>query len=165
MGNKTSLNRLINNIVTDVRKTTKSALEYAGKRVSDDLGQMAYLALDHYYSTYDPIYYNRLYTKDGSLLNSYRKVNQRDGFGIKAGVIFEPDTMSHKHRGIPEEAIFENFLHGEHGYKYNPSIEDWEVISSGINYRNELDSYYNEYVDSRVPYNYFKEYMDAHLNH
>ena len=56
---KDNVKRVLDNIITDVRKTTKAALEYAGKRVSDDLDKMAYLALDSYYSEYDPEYYKR----------------------------------------------------------------------------------------------------------
>lgn len=163
MSRQPSLNRVINNIITDVRKTTKAALEYAGQKVSDDLGRMAYLALDHYYSTHDPEYYKRLYTKFGSLYNTPSKIYKRDGFSVKAGVMFEPDTMSHVHKGIPESAIFQNFLHGEHGWKLDDN-GNWELISSGINYKNEMDNYYKEYIRDSIPYNYFEEYMDKHLN-
>ena len=164
MARQPSLNRVINNIITDARKTTKAALEYAGQKVSDDLGKMAYLALDHYYSTHDPEYYKRLYTQLGSLYNTPNKVNKRNGFSVTTGIIFEPNTMSHLHRGIPESAIFKNFLVGEHGWKHNEQGE-WELITSEINYKNEMDKYYKNYINDNIPYNYFKEYMDSHLKH
>ena len=131
MSKQTSLNRVLNNIITDVRKTTKAALEYAGKRVSDDLDQMAYLALDSYYSEYDPKYYKR--TND-LMNNSYYKTNQRTGFSVKAGVKFDENLMNHPKAGIPEYAILENFMVGVHGF---------DGVYDSINRRNAMDKYYN----------------------
>lgn len=156
MSKQPSLDRMLNNIITDVRKTTKSALEYAGKRISDDLGKMACFALDRYYSEYDPRSYKRLYEKSGSLLHSYEKVNTRTGFSLKAGVIFDESLMNHPKAGISEYAILENFMVGIHGLE--------GVYDSIISGRNVMDRYYNSYVSRGKPYSYFKEYMNTHLN-
>lgn len=155
MSKQTSLNRILNNIITDVRKTTKAALEYAGQKVSDDLGKMAYFALDRYYSEYEPHSYTRLYDQPGSLLHSYEKINKRTGFSLKAGVKFDENLMNHPKAGIPEYAILENFMVGVHGF---------DGVYDSINRRNVMDRYYNSYVNRGKPYDYFEEYMNAHLN-
>ena len=154
MAKQTSLNRILNNIITDVRKTTKSALEYAGKRISDDFGKMAYFALDRYYSEYTkpPRIYDRT---DELLKNSCYKVNQRTGFSLKAGIKFDENMMNHPKAGIPEYAILENFMVGIHGF---------DGVYDSIDRRNVMDKYYNSYISRGKPYGYFEEYMNTHLN-
>lgn len=151
MAKQTSLNRILDNITTDIRKRTKAALEYAGQKISGDFAVMAYLALDNYYREYDPDYYKRTY----QLMNdSYYKVNQRNGFFVNAGIIFNPELMNHPHKGIPEEGIMENFMYGIHG---SPDVYD-----SGVNYRDQMDNFYKQYNESGLPYHYFQEYMNKH---
>lgn len=178
MSRKPSLNWMLKNIITDVRKTTKSALEYAGKKVSDDLGQMAYFALDRYYQEYTKP--PRVYKRTNELRDhSYYKVNNRDGFRLTAGVIFDPSMMHHEKLGykakrdsdgnimrdsegkaivedyITEYEIFSNFLEGIHG---------WPGLYDGINRENFMDKYYDSYIKRGKPYKYFQDYMDKHLN-
>lgn len=151
MAKQTSLNRILNNIITDTRKKTKAALEYAGQKISGDFAVMAYLALDNYYSEYNPKFYKRT---NQLMDSSYYKVNKRNGFSIDAGVVFDPELMNHPHKGIPEEGIMENFMYGIHG---NPDIYD-----SGANYRDQMDKFYQQYNESGLPYHYFQEYMNKH---
>lgn len=167
MSRKPSLNTMLNNIITDVRKTTKSALEYAGQKVSDDLGKMAYLALDSYYSEYDPEYYKRTYDLRD---NVYYKVNKRTGFGVQAGVVFDYEKMNHKHKGnysngdpFTEFDIYNNFLDGFHGYKWNNATQQAEEIR-GADHKAFMDKYYSSYIKKGKPYNYFQDYMSKHLN-
>ena len=82
-----SLDGIINGITTDIRKRTKAALEYAGQKISGDFAVMAYLALDNYYREYEPDFYKRTYQL---MDNSYYKVNQRSGFSVNAGIMFNP---------------------------------------------------------------------------
>ena len=155
MSRKASLDWILKNIITDVRKTTKAALEYAGQKVSDDLGKMAYYALDRYYGEYEPEYYTRLHEKPGSLLHSYEKHWKRSGFSVKAGVKFDENLMNHPGAGIPEYAILENFMVGVHGF---------DGVYDSISRRNVMDRYYNSYIDRGKPYQYFQDYMNQHLN-
>lgn len=152
MSRKPSLDWMLKNIITDVRKTTKAALEYAGQKVSDDLGKMAYYALDSYYNEYDPEYYKRT---NELINNSYCKINKRSGFNVKAGVKFDENLMDHPKAGIPEYAILENFMVGVHGF---------DGVYDSINRRNVMDKYYNSYIGRGKPYNYFQDYMNKHLN-
>lgn len=147
-----SIDKIVNNITADVSRKTKAALEYAGQQISGDFAVMAYLALDSYYGEWKPDYYNRLYDKTGSLLNSYYKVNNRKGFVIKAGVKFDSSLMNHPRKGIPEEGILENFMFGIHG---SP-----DVYESGVEYRGQMDKFYENYVDSNIPYKYFVQGME-----
>lgn len=151
MSKRQSLNGIAESISTDIRKRTKAALEYAGQKISGDFAQMAYLALDHYYSDYTKP--PRKYTRTNILMNdSYYKVNKRTGFKINAGITFDPDLMNHPHKGIEEVGILENFMFGIHGNE--------DIYQSPINYRNEMDNFYIEYHKSNTAYKYFKEYMD-----
>lgn len=154
MSRKPSLNTIIKHIITDTRKTTKAALEYAGKRVSDDLGKMATFALDKYYDEYTKP--PRVYTRTNILHDSsYYKVNKRSGFSLRAGVIFDENLMEHPKAGITEYGILENFMQGIHGN---------EDVFVGINRRNFMDKYYNSYISRNKPYIYFCDYMNKHLN-
>ena len=155
MSKQTSLNRILNNIITDVRKTTKAALEYAGQKVSDDLGRMAYFALDRYYSEYTKP--PRIYKRTNELMdNSYYKINKRTGVSVSAGVKFDENLMNHPKAGISEHAILENFMVGIHGF---------EGVYDSISYRNVMDKYYKSYKERGKPYGYFNDYMNNHLNH
>lgn len=149
MSKRQSLDGIINNITTDIRKRTKAALEYAGQKISGDFAVMAYLALDNYYREYEPEFYKRTYQL---MNNSYYKVNKRTGFKIDAGIMFDPDLMNHSHKGIPEVGILENFMYGIHG---NPN-----VYESSIDYRHEMDLFYIDYHNSGKAYKYFKECMN-----
>lgn len=167
MSRKPSLDTIIKHIITDTRKTTKAALEYAGQKVSDDLCKMAYLALDNYYSEYDPEYYRR--TND-LRNNVYYKINKRDGFSIKSGVVFDHEKMNHKHKGhysngdpFTEFDIYNNFLDGFHGYKWNNGTQQAEEIR-GADHKAFMDGYYDSYISKGKPYSYFQAYMDKHLN-
>ena len=149
MSKRQSLNGIAESISTDIRKRTKAALEYAGQKISGDFAEMAYLALDNYYREYEPDFYKRTYQL---MNNSYYKVNQRNGFSISAGIIFNPELMSHPHKGIPEVGILENFMYGIHG---NPNVYEYS-----IDYRHEMDLFYIDYHNSSKAYKYFKECMD-----
>lgn len=144
-----SIDKIVNNITADVSRKTKAALEYAGQQISGDFAVMAYLALDSYYNEYTPDYYNRTYQL---MNNSYYKVNNRQGFKVKAGVKFDSSLMNHPHKGIPEEGILENFMFGIHG---SP-----DVYESGVEYRGQMDKFYENYVDSNIPYKYFVKGME-----
>lgn len=151
MSKKQSLDGIINGITTDIRKRTKAALEYAGQKISGDFAVMAYLALDSYYKEYGPKLYKRTYQL---MNNSYYKINKRSGFAVDAGVVFNPELMDHKNRGISEIGIMENFMHGIHG---GP-----DIYESGNDYRDQMDKFYREYNDNGIPYHYFQEYMRKH---
>lgn len=157
MAKQTSLNRILNNIITDIRSTTKSALEYAGQRISGDFGLMAYLALDSYYNEFKKP--PRQYERTGILMNdSYRKVNNINGFSVKAGVEFDDTLMHHDNfhsEKITEAMVLENFMSGYHG---------WEGHYDGEFQRAKMDKYFNDYVRRNQHYKYFKDYMDTHLN-
>lgn len=144
-----SIDKIVNNITADISRKTKAALEYAGQQISGDFAVMAYLALDSYYNEYTPDYYSRTYQL---MNNSYYKVNNRKGFVIKAGVKFDSSLMNHPHKGIPEEGILENFMFGIHG---SPDVYD-----SGVEYRKQMDKFYDNYINNNIPYKYFVKGME-----
>lgn len=144
-----SIDKIVNNITADVSRKTKAALEYAGQQISGDFAVMAYLALDSYYNEYTPDYYNRTYQL---MNNSYYKVNNRKGFKVKAGVKFDSSLMNHPRKGIPEEGILENFMFGIHG---SP-----DVYESGVEYRGQMDKFYDNYINNNIPYKYFVKGME-----
>ena len=146
-----AIDKIVNNITADVSRKTKAALEYAGQQISGDFAVMAYLALDSYYNEYTkpPREYNRT---DILMKNSYYKVNNCQGFKVKAGVKFDSSLMKHPHKGIPEEGILENFMFGIHG---SP-----DVYESDVEYRGQMDKFYEDYVDSNIPYKYFVKGME-----
>ena len=161
MAKQTSLNRILDSITTDVKKRTKAALEYAGTKISGDFAVMAYLALDNYYREYKPDFYKRTYQLIG---NSYYKVNEFKDYSVTAGIMFDPERMSHVHTGkneFTEYEIFDNFLDGMHGWR---KIEDevYEPITFGAEYGKQMDKFYTQYNDSGLPYHYFQKYMDTH---
>lgn len=167
MSKRKSLNGFVDNITTDIRKKTKAALEYAGEKISGDFNRMAYLALDSYYNEYTKP--PRVYNRTNILKNdSYYSVNERTGFKVNAGIVFDPDLMNHDRRGykvlerndegkvikkeeITEQEIFSNFLSGIHG---------WEGLYDGVDQKMVMDKYYKDYHSNNTAYNYFKEYMD-----
>lgn len=162
------LDKIADNVTTDVKKKVKSALYYAGTRVCGDFAQEAELALDRYYDEYDPVYYHRLAGPDGrnkapgSLRDSYRKVvNRRDtgtGATVTAGIVFDPERMEHKHKGITEADIMNNFMAGLH-YASTPDGPAWMF---GNNAEGQLDKFYETYLDKDKPFEYFRDYMDTH---
>jgi hypothetical protein len=174
MSKRKSLNGIIESITTDIRKKTKAALEYAGEKISGDFNRMAYLALDSYYGEYTKP--PRVYNRTNILKNdSFYSVNERTGFKVNAGIIFDEERMNHEKLGykakrdsngniirgadgkaiiedyITEYQILSNFMHGIHG---------WEGLHDGVDQKIVMDKYYQDYHNSNTAYNYFKEYMD-----
>ena len=142
------IDKIVNNITTDVGRKVKKALEYAGEKICSDFADMARSALDAYYDEYTPNFYDRTY----SLKNdSYIKVNQRKGYQVRAGIRFEPDMMTHPKAGIPEGAIFENFAYGIHGN---------ENVYHGVEHRAYMDMYYSMYLSQNTPFELFQEGME-----
>ena len=161
MSKRQSLDGIINNITTDIRKRTKAALEYAGQKISGDFAVMAYLALDNYYREYEPEFYKRTYQL---MNNSYYKVNEFKNYSVNTGIMFDPERMHHIRSGkkeFTEYEIFDNFLDGVHGWKSDGN-GGYQQIMFGANYQDQMDKFYREYNTSGLPYHYFQEYMNKH---
>lgn len=103
----------------DCEKFARIYCESIAKQGAEKITRRLKEALQDYYDSYAPRYYNGMYApffgdRTGSFMNDPYTVIHESEVG---GVIANGDSMNHPIKGVDEGTIFDwNFMHGYHGF-------------------------------------------------
>ena len=108
--NKNSLKklyRLLLNGIRDTKKLETRINNHFDKKAKKDLEQIARLAIDQFYESYNPIYYRRY----GDLYNAYKAKADRESWEI----LYDDSYMQFSHHQDNEIVFHNTFELGFHG--------------------------------------------------
>lgn len=132
-------------------------------KAAEEITRMAKNAIDLYYSSYTPIYYNRT---DDLKNNSYSPYYHNNGRIIYGGVLISADKMQpYKGAGITKEEIaMSAWRQGVHGFKNGnpqdvihtyPPIAMVQMAMYDKKFLNDLDKYAH-WISGQEKYIYIK---------